>query len=749
MTDDRDGDGDRQQGDYNRPRRPNPDTVSYLRSLPLDVEAANDEVTTFLRGTEQPSDYPQSLSAALSAIDEIRNEMASLAGDEYGSQCIEVMAAIALPYSEFAARTMLHGLSGYHLHLATHRYGSHVVQSVLQLAMVSKSDQDLAVHEDGPQLTKEDIPSLFDLILAMVDELLPHANQLAVHVCGSHVLRSLLCLLGGVNLQQGITGSENKLEGGALRRGKNKNKKKKKKPDAAQSQEHSHAGIMQMTFKSNTRIESSSLLVSLTQLSDALWGVDLRAPGELQQMACHPSASPLLIVSLRVLTYAFVSSRKEYLNHESDQNQSISNFRLGIQKTEPIYQLDSPASRLACSILCLNLGNTNEKQVGDIIYGLSGEPRGSLVLETLFRTSPDVIYEKIMHCGSFVTSMKEYCEHTVSNFVIQALFTTVRTKEQGEALLKSVEKVVINGYVVDKRNRRRGIIWRAAEMAAKFQVGQESLLESIRIGLGTATSQTNNEGIKDNKVDEGATRIQKHLKTSPLPLCEYIPLLLDVKVSDREGGRVTLDAEGVRAIYHLLRFSPRLCGEVLDGIILNISKEDLELIAKDGLGSRCVMDGILDGPMNEPVFAMAAKNLMQKLSGRWVALASDRVGHHSVKKLFKALLDVEDKAEMASELANGSNRLGGSSMGRSVMQTCAIEKFLEGEQPWKDTIKKMQQKDEWLKEMIEVESDDIEMKKRKHNRKKGDRDNEKGVKVSRTSNSAVALIMATISRTPS
>ena len=683
----------------------------------------------------------------MSAIDEIRNEMASLAGDEYGSQCIEVMAAIALPYSEFAARTMLHGLTGYHLHLATHRYGSHVVQSILQLVMVSKSRQDLALHEDGPQLTQEDIPSLSELILAMVDELLPHANQLAVHVCGSHVLRSLLCILGGVHLKQGIAGSENKLEGGTLRRGKNKNKKKKKKPDIAQSQEHSHAGIMQMTFISDSRIEPSALLVSLTQLSDALWGVDSGEPGELQQMACHPSASPLLIVSLRVLTYAFDSSRKEKMNPESDQNQIISDFRLGIQKTEPIFQLDSPASRLACSILCLNLGNTDEKQAGDIIYGLSGEPRGSHVLETLFRISPDVIYEKIMKCGSFVTSMQEYCEHTVSNFVIQALFTTVRTKEQGEALLKSVEKVFINGYVVDKRNRRRGIIWRAAEMAAKFQIGQESLLESIRIGMDTVTGRANIECVEDDKIYDETKRTKNQSKASPLPLKEYIPLLIDVKAPDREGGRVTLDAEGVRAVYHLLRFSPRLCSEALDGIILNISKEDLELIAKDGLGSRCVMDGILDGPMKEPVFATAAKKLLHKLSGRWVALASDRVGHHSVKKLFKALLDLEDKAELAGELARGNNRLDGSSMGRSVMQSCAIEKFLEGEQAWKDAIKKMQQKEEWLKEIIDGESDDNEMKKRKHKRKKEDRDNEKGLKVSRASNSEVAHIMATISRT--
>jgi nucleolar protein 9 len=745
MSNDPDEDGDRQQGDYNRPRRPNPDTISYLRSLPLDVQVSNDEVAAFLSSTEQDPEYPQSLSAALSAIDEIRNEIASLAGEEYGSQCIEVMATIALPYSEFAARTMMFGLTGYHLHLATHRYGSHVVQTILQLAVVSKTEKDMAVHEDGPQLTQEDLPSLTELILGMVEELTPHAGQLAVHVCGSHVMRSLLCLLGGVDLQQGPAGSENKLEGGAVRRGKNKNKKKKK-PEGAQNNEQAHAGMMQMNFKAGSRIEASQLSDCLVQLSDALWGANSGGPGELQQIACHPSAGPLLIVSLRVLTYAFVPSKEDWLRQESDPNKIIADFRLGIHKQEPIYEVDSPAGRLACSVLCLNLDETDEKQVGDVIYGLSGEPRGSHVLETLFRISPDSIYEKILEYGGFVASLQDYSEHFVSNFVIQALLTTVRTKEQAELLLKSVEKVVVNGYVVDKQNRRRGILWRAAEMAAKFRVGQESLLKSLRIGMGIVTGKGREEEEDDDgRIDEEGKKKKKRQKASSIPLKDCIPPLIDLKGPDREGGRVIIEVEGTRAVYHFLRFSPRLCDEVLGGVIKCMSHDDLELIAKDGLGSRCIMDGILDGPMNEEVFAKAAKNLLQKLSGRWVALASDRVGHHSVKKLFKSLPSVDDKAELAAELAQGINRLGGSSMGRSVMEACALDKFLEGEKPWKDAMKKLQEKDKWLNEIIEGEVDDGGKKKRKRKRKKDDQGNEEDSNEPKKSNDDVGGIMARIS----
>jgi hypothetical protein len=176
-----------------------------------------------------------------------------------------------------------------------------------------------------------------------------------------------------------------------------------------------------------------------------------------------------------------------------------------------------------------------------------------------------------------------------------------------------------------------------------------------------------------------------------------------------------------------------------------MSHDDLELIAKDGLGSRCIMDGILDGPMSEEIFAKAAKNLLQKLSGRWVALASDRVGHHAVKKLFKSLTSVDDKAELAAELAQGMNRLGGSSMGRSVMEACALDKFLEGEKPWKDAIKKLQEKDKWLHEIIEGEGDDSGKKKRKRKRKKDEQDNEENANEPDNSNHDVVRIMPRIS----
>jgi hypothetical protein len=120
-----------------------------------------------------------------------------------------------------------------------------------------------------------------------------------------------------------------------------------------------------------------------------------------------------------------------------------------------------------------------------------------------------------------------------------------------------------------------------------------------------------------------------------------------------------------------------------------MSAEDLVSIAKDGLGSRCIMDGILDGPVKAPIFATGTKDLREKLSGCWASLATDRVGHHTVKKLFKHLPRIDDKAKLVEELVNGGNRLRGNSMGRSVIEACLVDSYEENRKDWRHKVGKL------------------------------------------------------------
>mmetsp|Transcript_16977 Transcript_16977/g.38975 ORF Transcript_16977/g.38975 Transcript_16977/m.38975 type:complete len:815 (+) Transcript_16977:114-2558(+) len=722
---------------YHRPRRPAAETIAYLRGLPLDIDSAHQEVARFLSKSSGKNDdsaadggdhddddnddddddfFPQSLAAAFSALEEAKSEIASLAGDEYGSQSIEILARIAAPYSELAARILLNACKGYYLHLATHRYGSHVLQTILQLSVAAASDEqkDLSLHDEAPPSLRDaddaSLPSLYDCIQGIVEELSPHAADLAVHLCGSHVLRTLLCVLGGVSLEAGRAGgnsSNNKRfeqTGGAIRgRMKPKKKKKKPKPGSSTGDEAApHAGTMAVVYQTNSRIHPNEFSATLDSLSNALLGEPSEDPGELQQHACHSSAGPLLIVLVRVLTYATDEAREEFAvsstsgdNSDPDAakknaNNSIADFRMGIAKREPRYVNGSLADKAVKQILCWQDGADEQEHVSDVIYGLSGEPRGSHVLETIMRLCPDDFYESLLKSGDFLTAqtMQDYVAHPVSNFVVQTMLTTVRSKEQAETVLKATEKVISSGVAIDPAKKRRGILWRATELASKYRTEQDGLLKAIRLGfLAVKGDSSNTESTTDNS--EGGKKKKQRKKASSVELKDCIPMLIGLKRNPDDDQRITLDAAGCRSVHHMLRFSPRLCQDVLEGIITEMSAEDLVSISRDGLGSRCIMDGILDGPMKTTIFATATKDLREKLVGSWASLATDRVGHHTVKKLFTSLPKIDDKSKLVEELVDGGNRLRGNTMGRSVIDSCLVDAYEENRKEWRHRVGKL------------------------------------------------------------
>ncbi|KAG7370206.1 Pumilio-family RNA binding repeat protein [Nitzschia inconspicua] len=685
---------------YHRPRRPAVETISYLRGLPLNVDQSQQEIQTYRsmqKGNDAYDDFPQNLAAAFSALEEVQGEIASLAGDEYGSKSVELLAQIAAPYSEIAARCLLNACLGYCLHLATHRFGSHVLQSILQLSVISLSTNDMAMDENAPPSLREHangvLPSLCDVIQAVVEELSPHSEELAVHMCGSHVLRTLLCVLGGVQLVTSHRGSDNQQgESSALLRGKPKSKKKKKRKrqseDASSNGDATHnAGTMSITFLEGSRIDNVRFPVILESLSQALLGEHQSEPGKLQQLACHASAGPLLIVLIRVLTYSDETVQKDWKLNE-DQIDAREAFQLGIVKVEPRYKFGSLADRAVRQILCWQSGETVQEFAGDIIYGLSGEIRGSHVLETVFRLCYDDFYSELLRCGDFLSSasVQEYVQHDVSNFVVQTILATVREKEQAETILKVIEKSISSGVAIDPNRKRRGIIWRAAELAAKYRVEQESVIKAIRLGF---LAISNSSPVAENDDDEATARKKRkkeRKKASMIELKECVPLLLQINENSIKSEQLSMDVAGTRTVYHMLRFSPRLCEGVLDGIVQELSTEELVSIAKDGLGSRCVLDGILDGPVQIPVFQKAVQELRSKFVGRIVSMANHRVAHHVVRKLFVALSTMGEKEKLADELIRGKNLLLGNAVGRSIIEDVRLDLYEMDKKEWRRKV---------------------------------------------------------------
>ena len=767
--------------EYGRPRRPNAETVSYLNGLPIDEKLASEQVRAYVDSFQQNNDanntsaeaaeFPALVNATHAALSSVFNEIASLACEEIPAQQIETLVRIACRYSAAAKRVVLASLSGYWVFLSTHRFGSHVAQTVLRCAVAEcevnldefddKQDEcegKMVIDDSYASILQENTSSVPELLLQAFEELKPFATDLTVHVCGTHVLRTALCILAGVEFVDAFAkpngnkqdGAVNEWESGVLaatRRGKLKDKKKKKKKRKPDSDEGSSAENKATVMKKMNMIADCQTtdfqnnadvmlkeMVQILSLSDA--SNKVQPPGELQQRTCHPSGGPLLVQIVRLLSY-----RDNSKEEAKKQGKESADRRLGILPDEPKYSTGSDAEAFVHKLLCWDAGEgdeANQPHAGDIIYGLSGEPRGSILLETIFRSCPDEFHNALCVVGGFYdeATLREYIYHGVSNFVVQALLNSLRTRNQANKMVKCLCPIIEDGsllhpkkhrgpsdeQVVDENSdnkniQRMGIIWRAVEMVSNSgsSQDQEQLIHALMRGFASISSSSDDNAAK--KDSEGK---KKRSKSKGLSAKGCIPLLLGLTVSSDDepyssGERLTLNAAGARTMYHIFQFTERLRSDWVNGFLNLYGTNDLAKIANDGLGSRCIMDGLLDGPAKE----VASKSLYSKLFNRLPFLAAERVGHHVVMKLFRAL-PYDDKAVMSAELSHSLNRLGSNAMGRSVMATCAVKEYLEGENAWKEALAKQKVNEEWLKDILGEEGgsgDEAGGKPRKKRRK--------------------------------
>ena len=151
------------------------------------------------------------------------------------------------------------------------------------------------------------------MLLQFVEELSPYYFDLSMHVCGSHVLRALLCVLGGVKIP--VKGEQDymlELLNPANRTRAIRGKKARKKKAAAssangnqlQSTENDFVGFALKSFRSSKSRDSFNVHVPVS-FELALKGLAERVMNsssvDEDDLLKHPSAGPLITMLLQVL----------------------------------------------------------------------------------------------------------------------------------------------------------------------------------------------------------------------------------------------------------------------------------------------------------------------------------------------------------------------------------------------------------------------------------------------------------------
>lgn len=155
---------------------------------------ANAQLVQF---AQQDADEEESSMLLQSILEEINGKELALSTDP---QCSLVMENVCRHASEKTLRILLDRMTGSFFVLASHRYGSHVLQ-----ALLSSAQKCLDARADEPQSgdsTKDGtLRPLPQLVQDLFAELEPQFGTMIADTFASHVLQTLVYLLAGVRVE--------------------------------------------------------------------------------------------------------------------------------------------------------------------------------------------------------------------------------------------------------------------------------------------------------------------------------------------------------------------------------------------------------------------------------------------------------------------------------------------------------------------------------------------------------------------
>ena len=152
-----------------------------------------------------------------------------------------------------------------------------------------------------------------------------------------------------------------------------------------------------------------------------------------------------------------------------------------------------------------------------------------------------------------------------------------------------------------------------------------------------------------------------------------------------------MSVPGAHLIGAFLKFEAQHVRLVVEGILM-LPISTLLTICKDPVGGRVLIEGIFDA---HEAFGFAKQRLADKLKGNFAMLALHKFGHHIVRKCYDSV-SMKRKANVAKELADGSQRILGNSFGRSLHRYCKIELFKRHRSDWQASLtESAKRRDEW------------------------------------------------------
>ncbi|CAM0141460.1 Nucleolar protein 9 [Umbelopsis sp. WA50703] len=419
---------------FERPRGYDPSQAFY-GFLDADVQQ-------YFKNVEQTLDDPpfetgqdQQLFVA-NVYSEVESKELILATDHSCSMVLEKLLKIS---SDFELRVFMDRLTGRYAELFTHRFASHVCQTLLTLSADIVEREARGESIPGPNEEAEKgsdvgvLLSMEQLVLSLCKELKPQVCTLISDQFASHVIRVLLYVLAGKRIDE-----ENDVKGQLRSKKSQKYRNTNNNKDIKASTKASPTRVVPASFK--------SMLEELTrELTSGLSETVVRT------LAVHRVANPVLQLLLE-------------LQNDVEEGQKVN---------------DMLVDRILWGIVTDETPGPNSDR--DAWFEtLLRDQVGSHLLEVVLKTISPSLYNKIF-VTYFRNRLVKLCHHPVANFVVQQLFVNARTSVQLELMVEET----VSGFADYLKFGKVGVIRSLVDACVRLKACEKQVVAGLCDAFGT------------------------------------------------------------------------------------------------------------------------------------------------------------------------------------------------------------------------------------------------------------------------
>ncbi|EPT01842.1 hypothetical protein FOMPIDRAFT_1161063 [Fomitopsis schrenkii] len=612
---------------------------AYFRTVDLQIREWQEQGRPDAGGDEENDPNEDRRLFLVAALTEMEGKEKQLATDP---DCSTVLERMVYSMDDFVRRVFMDRLSGSCEQLATHRFASHVCQTMFAVAADTVYRESRGILPSPPDDGADhgELRTLTQLVLDACDELLPSLSSLVLDPFASHVVRALLLLLAPDCFPPDA-------REGPVRSKKSAAWKARQGPMKSVLVEQQAVVLASAAAAKSAPEEMKAMAKQfVTALREQLGENEVRA------LAADKVASPVLEMLLEIeAEYCMVGQPGSLMDRA-----------------------------LVGMISSMEKDPETPHEPSDYLNTLLRDPTASHLFETLVRRAPAPVFP-ILWATYFEGKLARLAVHPVANFVVQKALGRLDADQLGKACEELADEVARK--VV--KAGRVGVLQALVDRAAAVHQHEKEVVELVCTAFALNVPEHTGLVVPcilralDNEDYNSALAAQeKPNDKRETDVSAERPRKRPRRDADNEAGPMEPKVQGALLLQSLLRLSSPHNELVLHSLQALTIDELIEM-AHHAAASR-VLDVLLSSPT---VPAKAKRTFVLGFMGRWHELVDDRIGSRVGERCWAAA-DGYMKEKIARSLMPHEHFLAGSFYGKFFARVLNLQLLKRNPDRWRD-----------------------------------------------------------------